>query len=75
MGVVVGGGDWVELHKIRKGVTTMKWPDYKGHKVFCDCNASFLTDVCKKRLTPTVEYDYPEYSGIIGFCRHCLVHE
>jgi hypothetical protein len=49
----------------------MKWPDYKGHKVFCDCNASFLTDVCEKRLTPTVEYDYPEYGKDFVICSDC----
>jgi hypothetical protein len=49
----------------------MKHKDYKGHKVFCNCNASFEEDIRKKRLIVTVNYEYPNLVNGDVTCPDC----
>jgi len=37
----------------------MQHPDFKGHKVFCDCNASWAKDIRGRGLELERDYDFP----------------
>jgi hypothetical protein len=49
----------------------MKYKNYKGHKIFCNCNASWVKDVRGKELTCEVDYDLPEYGEAVHICPDC----
>jgi hypothetical protein len=49
----------------------MKYKNYKGHKVFCNCNASFENDICRKMLTCEGEYAYPKQGKAADICPDC----
>jgi hypothetical protein len=45
----------------------MKHEDYKGHKVFCNCNGSWAKDVRDRKLAFELDYDFPTF----GECPDC----
>jgi hypothetical protein len=49
----------------------MKYSDYQGHKVFCNCNASFKRDVLFKKLAPCLDFDFPDEGDADCKCPDC----
>jgi hypothetical protein len=46
---------------------TMQHPDFKGHKVYCGCNASWAKDIRERELELERDYDFP----LLGDCHDC----